>query len=78
MACGIPVVGSKVDGGREALRDGMLGILVDSNSKEEIKQGIMEVLKRPRGVIPEGLDYFSFANFETRLHRLVDEVVGKG
>ena len=29
LACGLPVLGSKLDGGREALLDGALGLLVD-------------------------------------------------
>jgi len=81
MACGIPVVGSKVDGGREALRNGELGILVNPDSQEEIKTGILDALKRPKGVIPKGFDYFSFPNFEKRLYRIIDAVMheqGKG
>lgn len=76
MACGVPVVASKVDGSREAVRDGALGILVDPNDPEEIKMGIFEALKRPKGVVPEGLDYFSYENFERRLHRIIDQVLG--
>lgn len=75
MACGIPTVGSKKDGSREALRDGMLGILVDPDSREEIKTGISEALSQPRGVIPVGLAYFSFGNFEQRLHGIINAVI---
>jgi len=75
MACGIPVVGSRKDGGREALRNGELGVLVDPDSKEEITAGILEALKRPRGVIPEGLDYFSYPRFEQRLHGIVGQLI---
>ena len=74
MACGIPVVGSAIDGSREALRDGTLGILVDPRNPSEIKAGILEALKRPRGIVPEGLDYFSFENFEKRCHSILREV----
>ena len=35
-ACGVPVVGSRVDGSREALLDGRLGRLVDPTSQEEL------------------------------------------
>jgi phosphatidylinositol alpha-1,6-mannosyltransferase len=73
LACGIPVVGSRLDGSREALREGALGILVDPRRPEEIRAGILEALKRPRGVIPEGLDYFSFENFEKRCHRILQD-----
>ncbi len=75
MACGIPVVASKVDGSREAVRDGKLGILVDPDKPEEIKAGILEALKRQRGIVPKGLDYFSYSNFEKRCHRIIDQVL---
>jgi glycosyltransferase involved in cell wall biosynthesis len=78
MACGIPVVASKVDGSREAVRQGTLGILVDPNDQEEIRTGIIEALNRPRGVVPEGLEYFSYDRFEQRLHHIVSDVVRKG
>jgi phosphatidylinositol alpha-1,6-mannosyltransferase len=75
LACGIPVVGSKLDGSREALRGGALGILVDPGRPDEIQSGILEALKRPRGVIPEGLNYFSFENFEQRCHQILQHVL---
>ncbi|MEH2014675.1 glycosyltransferase family 4 protein [Nostoc sp.] len=75
MACGIPVVGSKVDGSREAVRNGLLGILVNPDDPEEVKAGIIEALKRPKGVIPQGLEYFSYENFEQRCHHICDEIL---
>jgi glycosyltransferase involved in cell wall biosynthesis len=75
LACGIPVVGSKVDGSREALRGGALGILVDPGRPDDIQAGILEALKRPRGGIPEGLNYFSFENFEQRCRQILRHVL---
>jgi phosphatidylinositol alpha-1,6-mannosyltransferase len=75
LACGIPVVGSRLDGSREALREGALGVLVDSRRPDDIQAGIIEALKRPLGVISEGLDYFSFENFEKRCHRILQDVL---
>jgi glycosyltransferase involved in cell wall biosynthesis len=74
LACGVPVVASAIDGGREAVRDGMLGVLVDPNDQGDIVRGIEEALGRPRGVVPPGLDYFSVPNFTSRVHAFVDEV----
>ena len=71
MACGIPVVASKLDGSREAVRDGLLGILVNPDDPEEIKTGILEALQRPKGSIPVGLDYFDYRNFEMRCHEII-------
>jgi phosphatidyl-myo-inositol dimannoside synthase len=76
MACGIPVVASKVDGSREAARDGKLGVIVDPDDPREVRDGILEALRRPRDVVPEGLDYFSYANFEKRTHAILDELTG--
>jgi glycosyltransferase involved in cell wall biosynthesis len=73
MACGVPTVASRLDGGREAVRDGMLGVLVDPCDLEDVKRGIREALRRGRGEPPSGLDFFSFDNFASRARRLVHE-----
>lgn len=75
LACGIPAVGSRTDGGREALREGLLGILVDPNNPEEIEQAVIRALHRPKGSVPEGLSYFSFDNFAARLNDVVTATV---
>ena len=59
MACGIPTVGSKLDGSRDALRNGQLGILADPTDAEDVQRAVFHALARKRGEIPEGLDYFS-------------------
>ena len=74
MACGIPVVASKVDGSREAVREGELGLLVDPDNPEEIEAAILESLSRPKDV-PAGLEYFSFERFRERLGGILDELV---
>jgi phosphatidyl-myo-inositol dimannoside synthase len=73
MACGIPVVASKLDGSREALREGLLGRLVDPHQPAEIEEAIVASLDQPK-VVPEGLEYYSFHRFERRLHRFVDSL----
>ena len=75
LACGIPVVGSKLDGSREALRGGALGILVDPRRPEEIEAGVLKALEQPPGVIPPGLEYFSFDNFAARCQAILRQVV---
>ncbi len=77
MACGIPVVASLVDGSRDAVRDGRLGIMVDPDDREELLQAIIQGLEQPKG-IPVGLEYFSFENFTRRLHAIVDETLDQG
>src|SRR5258706_3551116 len=44
MACGVPVIGSKLDGSREALLDGQLGRLVDPNIPGELVEAITDIL----------------------------------
>ena len=67
MACGIPVVGSILDGGREALRSGALGRLVDPDNRVELEAAVLDALNMPRRV-PDGLAYFSVPEFEKRVH----------
>jgi glycosyltransferase involved in cell wall biosynthesis len=74
MACGVPVIASRLDGGREAVRGGTLGQLVDPSNPAEIRAAIADAIGAGKR-IPEGLDYFSFANFEQRTHAIVDSLV---
>jgi phosphatidylinositol alpha-1,6-mannosyltransferase len=73
MACGVPALASAKDGGREALLDGKLGLLVDPDDPTSVAGGIRAVLARPKGR-PDGLEHFSTASFRARVSRLVDEV----
>jgi phosphatidyl-myo-inositol dimannoside synthase len=72
LATGIPTIASTVDGGREALRDGMLGQLVDPAKPDELKTAIRHALKMDKKV-PPGLAYFAYPNFRQRLHGMFDE-----
>lgn len=73
MACGIPTVASILDGSREAVRDGSLGIIVDPNNRESLKSGILNALKMPKK-IPAGLEYFSYQNFVERLESILGKL----
>ena len=75
MACGIPVLGSILDGGREALQDGKLGELVDPSRSDEVREGILRTLERGPGV-PAGLARFSGEAFRERVGALVDDLLG--
>ena len=81
MACGIPTVGSKLDGSRDALRNGQLGVLVDPTNLNDIHKAILQVLAQGRGKIPEGLDYFSVGAFRQRIFSHLEQMLvshGKG
>lgn len=75
MACGVPVVASKVDGGREALRNGKLGVLVNPVDVEETKQGIFKALEKQHGVVQHELYYFSLENFKFRLNSILNQIL---
>ena len=77
MACGIPVVASKDDGSREAVLDGKLGVLVNPHDPVDVENGILKALQNKKGV-PEGLEYFSYLNFEQRVHMIVGELTKGG
>lgn len=74
LACGVPVVGSQIDGSREALRDGMLGEVVDPSDLESVKQGILRALAKPNE-IPPGLAYFAWPGFADRVAHAVRGLV---
>ena len=66
LACGVPAVGSLLDGSREALRGGALGELADPTDLQSIRLCIHRALAQPRH-IPQGLSYFGWPNFQLRL-----------
>jgi len=72
MACGIPVIASKSDGSCEAVKHGELGMLVNPDDSSELKQAIFLALNKAKGIVPEGLNYFSFENFVSRFHKILD------
>ena len=74
MACGIPVMGSRLDGGREALLDGELGVLVNPDDASEVVAGIVSTLTHKRGV-PERLEHFSFGRYQERVAVIAREAV---
>ncbi len=73
MACGVPVVGSVLDGSKDALLGGKLGVLVDPTDPSSVEQGIREALARAKA-IPKGLEYFSKDRFCDRVKNILNEV----
>lgn len=76
MACGVPVVASSLDGSQEAVRFGKLGLAIDPDDRTALMDAIVITLNAEKRV-PEGLDYFSFANFQSRLQALIVAVTAK-
>lgn len=76
MACGIPVLASKMDGSSEALKHGELGLIVDPTNSKEVIDGIKTVLSREKGKVPDNINYFSYENYVIRVHRILEHVRG--
>jgi phosphatidylinositol alpha-1,6-mannosyltransferase len=78
LACGIPVIGSKVDGSREALLEGQLGHLVDPKVPEELIAAVTDVLTsehvRDRH---SQLAFFDVAHFRSRVASWLEQQVSK-
>jgi phosphatidylinositol alpha-1,6-mannosyltransferase len=66
MACGTPVVASRLDGSFEAVRGGALGVAINPDDAQALLGGLKAALQTPRGV-PAGLAYFGYAAFQSRL-----------
>jgi glycosyltransferase involved in cell wall biosynthesis len=75
LATGLPVIASKIDGSREAIRDGAWGILVDPRTPEELIAAIRLGLTKPKVPLRTELDYFSRGMFERRCHSLLDSLL---
>ena len=77
LACGVPAVGSKLDGSREALQDGQLGELTDPDDPASIRDGILAALAKPKG-IPSGLSHFAWPAFVDRVAQATRNVLASG
>lgn len=76
VACGVPVIASRVDGSREAVRDGALGILVDPSDRRELISAIESALVSPFVPSRSELEYFSIEMFSRRGSAAVDWCLG--
>ena len=74
LAVGKPVIASKVDGSREAIRMGAWGTLVDPANPAELIDAIRESLIHPRVPPRSDLEYFSTSQFEKRCHDALDSL----
>lgn len=75
-ACGVPVVGSTIDGSREALLDGRLGRLVDPSEPRELVAAICEVLSEAPSPRRNALvETFDRAAFNGRVARWLTTLV---
>lgn len=74
LACGLPVVGSQLDGSCEALLGGELGELANPDDPASVQACILNALSKPIG-IPPGLNYFDWDNYQNRLSIAVKQIL---
>jgi phosphatidylinositol alpha-1,6-mannosyltransferase len=68
LACGVPAIGSRVDGSREALLDGELGRLIDPAQREELVKAVTDVLlDGKRGERNSAVTTFDVPHFQSRV-----------
>lgn len=73
LACGVPVVGSQLDGSREALLHGELGELADPRDPASIRSAIIRSLAKPKQ-IPTALSHFAWPAFVDRLTQAAQKI----
>jgi glycosyltransferase involved in cell wall biosynthesis len=67
-ACGVPVIGSAVDGSKEALLSGALGQLVDPANLDALRAAIRALLEsKPPRHRPSGIERFGVAAFQDKV-----------
>lgn len=71
LACGIPVVASRLDAGPEALHGTDRGVAVDPNDRDSLLAGLLSMLQIPVGVVPDTLENFSYEQFEKKVHSML-------
>lgn len=77
LACGVPVVGSLIDGSREALLDGELGELANPDSIPSVVECVLKALRKPHGV-PDRLAEFGWLPFQAKVGENVRRLLARG
>jgi glycosyltransferase involved in cell wall biosynthesis len=72
-ACGVPVIGSLVDGSQEALLGGRLGRLIDPKDCDALVQAVTEALAAPAPGRNPLIEHFSEGRFQERVAAWLDE-----
>jgi phosphatidyl-myo-inositol dimannoside synthase len=75
MACGVPVVAGRFDGGFEAIREGELGLAVDPRDQAALVDAVLAQMSAPHG-IQAGLEFYSFSSFRNRLKCIIENLIG--
>ena len=74
VACGIPAIGSVLDGSYEALLEGELGECVDPNYPDQLLEAIDKQLGDSSREVPSAITTFSIEAHARRLHQYLNMV----
>ncbi|MEX0921651.1 MAG: glycosyltransferase family 4 protein [Rhodovibrionaceae bacterium] len=78
MACGIPVLGSRLDASQEVVEAIGFGAAVDPDDPDALVAGIERVLALPAGQRPQGLEPYSREAHAARTAALLRALLGGG
>lgn len=77
-ACGARIIGSRVDGSREALLDGALGALVDPRDPDELYEALVTAIAAPRqGARNAAVEAFARPAFRIRVADWIERVAAR-
>lgn len=79
MACGVPVVGCKLEDESEANDNdaNALVIQVDPDDRQSIVSGIMKGFSRNPGQVPAEMENYFYPAFEKKLHAVLERLLGR-
>ena len=75
-ACGLPVLGGSIDGSKDALVDGKLGVMVNPKNIDQLYNGLQTILNKSKH-IPSEIQRFSFQNFQTHISSILFDFFNK-
>ena len=75
QACGLPLIGSKIDGSRDALLDGKLGLLVNPEDNDELETAIRQSINKPKQV-SDLLSEFAISRFNGEIQSALRNLLG--
>lgn len=78
LACGLPVIASRLDGSREAVLNGAIGFLVDPSDSADLVGTVLLALERGASTVPEALGFYSREAFAVRTENLLRPLIPNG
>ena len=78
-ACGVPIIGSTVDGSKEALLGGALGRLVDPRDLNALRAAVRTMVEaKLEHSRPPGVEFFGVPAFQDKVRQWLEAEVSAG